>query len=85
MTARADPIAYAPRGLRREEAARYVGVSAATFDRMVADSRMPRPKRVNGCVIWDRVAIDMAFTALPGDESADEQFFQRLFDKKKAG
>jgi hypothetical protein len=45
---RPDPFAYPPRGLNREEAARYVGVGATKFDEMVADRRMPRPKRVDG-------------------------------------
>lgn len=65
---KSDTIAYAPRGLRREEAARYVGVGATVFDRMVADGRMPKPKRVDGCVVWDRVRLDAAFTELPGDD-----------------
>ena len=34
-----DPISYPPRGLSRDEAARYVGVGATKFDEMVADSR----------------------------------------------
>jgi predicted DNA-binding transcriptional regulator AlpA len=65
---KSDTIAYVPRGLRREEAARYVGVGATVFDRMVADGRMPKPKRVDGCVVWDRVKLDAAFTDLPGDD-----------------
>lgn len=60
-----DPLAYPPRGLSREEAARYVGVGLTKFDEMVADGRMPRPKRVDGRVIWDRLKIEAAFTDLP--------------------
>jgi predicted DNA-binding transcriptional regulator AlpA len=67
MTLRPDPLAYAPRGLNREEAARYIGVGAAKFDEMVADRRMPRPKYVDGRVIWDRLRIEAAFTDLPED------------------
>jgi len=59
-----DAIAYPPRGMGREEAARYVGVGTTLFDEMVADGRMPKPKTVNSRVIWDRVAIDQAFTDL---------------------
>ncbi|MBP0440635.1 hypothetical protein [Tianweitania sediminis] len=66
---RPDPLSYPPRGLSREEAARYVGVSAAKFDQMVADRRMPRAKRIDGRVIWDRMALDMAFTDLPSAEN----------------
>lgn len=64
---RADPIAYAPRGLSREEAARYVGVGSTKFDEMVKDGRMPKPKRVDGRTVWDRIALDAAFTDLPDD------------------
>jgi hypothetical protein len=41
MPLRPDPIAYAPRGLSREEAARYIGVGTTLFDKMVAEGRMP--------------------------------------------
>lgn len=64
---RADPIAYAPRGLSREEAARYVGVGSTKFDEMVKDGRMPKPKRVDGRTVWDRIALDAAFADLPDD------------------
>ena len=60
-----DPLSYPPRGLSREEAARYVGVGVTKFDEMVADGRMPRPKRIDGRVIWDRLRIEAAFTDLP--------------------
>jgi predicted DNA-binding transcriptional regulator AlpA len=52
------------RGLRREEAARYVGVSPTKFDQLVADGRMPVPVRIDGCVVWDRHEMDLAFDAL---------------------
>jgi excisionase family DNA binding protein len=64
---RIDSLAYPPRGLSRDEAARYVGVGATKFDEMVADGRMPRPKRVDGRVIWDRLKIEAAFSDLPED------------------
>ena len=48
MSRHAVTIAYAPRGLRREEAARYIGVGASKFDQMVADRQMPKPKKVGG-------------------------------------
>ena len=55
------------RGLRHDDAARYVGVSPRKFDQMVDDGTMPKPKRVGGCVVWDIRALDMAFDAL-GEE-----------------
>ena len=67
MTCTAGPqnsLAYAPRGMSREEAARYVGVGVTKFDEMVMDGRMPRPKRVDGRVIWDRLRLEAAFSDL---------------------
>ncbi len=66
---KADPYAYPPRGMSREESARYVGVSPAKFDRLVKDGRMPKPKHIDDrVVVWDRLKLDAAFTDLP-DES----------------
>jgi excisionase family DNA binding protein len=55
------------RGLSREEAAMYVGVSGNKFDEMVSDGRMPRAVRIDGRKIWDVRALDMAFDELPRD------------------
>lgn len=62
------PRSLPPRGLRREEAAAYVGVSPTLFDEMVRDGRMPPPKRINSRTVWDIRKLDNAFDALPGDE-----------------
>jgi len=62
-----DSFAYPPRGLSREEAARYVGVGTTKFDELVADGRMPRPQRIDGRVVWDRFKIEAAFSDLPED------------------
>lgn len=58
------------RGLRREEAADFIGISAAKFDQMVADGRMPKPKKIDGVAVWDIERLDFAFDALP-DEAGD--------------
>ena len=68
MTLHPDTIAYPPRGMSRDEAARYIGVGVTKFDEMVSDRRMPRPKRVDGRVIWDRLKIEAAFTDLPEEK-----------------
>lgn len=68
------PRAVAPpaaRGLNRVEAAGYIGVSPSLFDEMVADKRMPKPKRINARTVWDVRKLDVAFDALPGDEESD--------------
>lgn len=61
---RPDPLSYPPRGMSRDEAARYIGVSATKFDDLVADGRMPQPKRIDGRVVWDRLRLDAAFSEL---------------------
>lgn len=58
-------LSYPPRGLSREEAARYVGVGVTLFDELVADGRMPKPKVINRRVLWDRFALDVFFAELP--------------------
>lgn len=63
-----------PRGLNRTEAARYVGVSPGTFDKLVSDGHMPKPKRVRTRLIFDREALDLAFSAL-GDEGESKNDF----------
>ena len=78
MTTRPDPYGYPPRGLSREQAARWVGVSPSLFDQMVADGRMPGPKVINSRVVWDRYQLDPAFEALPDKEAANP------WDKEKA-
>jgi len=55
-----------PRGLCREAAAQYVGVSAGKFDEMVGDGRMPTAIPVDGRKVWDRRALDRAFDQLSG-------------------
>lgn len=62
------PPSLPPRGLRRVEAAAYIGVSPTLFDWMVEQGQMPKPKRVKARTIWDRRALDEAFDSLPGEE-----------------
>ncbi|MFG1319875.1 hypothetical protein [Xanthobacter autotrophicus] len=61
---RLESVPWVPRGLNRDEAAYYIGVGTTKFDEMVRDGRMPRGKRVDGRVIWDRVQLDLHFSEL---------------------
>ena len=70
-----DNAGFLPRGLRREDAAFYVGVSPSTFDEMVKDGPQPvPPKKVGKRTIWDRRRLDASFEDLPdrNDESGPE-------------
>ena len=59
------PPTLPPRLVSRDAAAAYVDVSPTTFDEMVRDGRMPRPKRLGGRrKAWDVRALDAAVDAL---------------------
>lgn len=74
-----DPDAPAPvrvevvprRGINRVEAARYVGISTTTFDKLVRDGQMPQPFRIGSRTIWDLRKLDAAFDELSGPEEGD--------------
>ena len=82
MTARdrsvsALPLSLAPRGLSRLQSAEYVGISPTKFDELVADGRMPKPKKIDSRRLWDRLELDLAFAAL---ESEDESSAKHPWD-----
>jgi predicted DNA-binding transcriptional regulator AlpA len=68
------PTSLPPRGLSRVHAAAYIGVSPSLFDEMVRDGRMPKPKRINGRVVWDRLEVDEAFAGLMPDADRDDDW-----------
>jgi len=58
-------IAAQPRrGLRRGDAAAYVGVSPSKFDQMITDGRMPKPIKMDACPVWDMKRLDEAYDDL---------------------
>ena len=57
--------------MSRDEAARWIGVGTTKFDEMVADGPMPKPKKIDGRVVWDRLRFDAAFTDLPEDKPSN--------------
>ena len=58
------------RGLTRNEAAHYIGVSPTTFDRLIQQKVMPKPIKAFSRAIWDMKALDEAFEVF---SSADSQ------------
>lgn len=60
------------RGLRRAEAAVYVGISPTKFDELVKTGMLPQPKRIDRIVLWDKLKLDDAFDDLPGDTDESE-------------
>ena len=62
-------LSLSRRGLSRVQAAEYIGVGVTKFDEMVSDGRMPKPKKIDGRVVWDRVLLDEKFEALEDQSS----------------
>ena len=54
-----------PRGLRRVDAARYLGISPSHFDKQVRAGTIPKPLERFGVTIWDRTALDGLFGGPP--------------------
>jgi predicted DNA-binding transcriptional regulator AlpA len=72
------PEGALPRGLRREEAAAYIGVSPSTFDTMVKGGTMPKPKTIGARRVWDKWKLDAAFNELPGDEVCGDDVWDQV-------
>ena len=68
------PPSLARRGLSRIQAAEYVGIGPTKFDELVRDGRMPRPKRIDGRTVWDRIKLDEAFSALDDDAAPKNEW-----------
>lgn len=64
-TLRAREQRIAPRGLNREQASAYIGISASTFDKLVEAGAMPRPRMLESRRVWDIIELDRAFDDLP--------------------
>jgi predicted DNA-binding transcriptional regulator AlpA len=70
------PPSLAPRLILREAAAAYVSVSPNTFDLLVRDGTMPKPRRLTGRrKAWDTRELDLAIDCLPrdGDDGAADE------------
>jgi len=59
-----------PRGLNREQAAAYVGLSVSTFNKLVAASVLPQALAFGRRRVWDRRALDKALDAMSGIDPA---------------
>ena len=50
--------------MRANQAAAYLSMSRSSFLQLVAQGTMPKPTRIGGMVMWDRLALDLAFEEL---------------------
>jgi predicted DNA-binding transcriptional regulator AlpA len=66
------PPTLAPRLIGRDAAAAYVSLAPNTFDLMVRDGRMPKPRILTkGRKAWDVRLLDQAIDELPLDGEDD--------------
>jgi predicted DNA-binding transcriptional regulator AlpA len=72
---KALPPALAPRLISREAAAAYVNVSPTTFDEMVKEGTMPKPRRLSRRrKAWDVRALDAAVDNLPVENNDNDSW-----------
>lgn len=70
MGARREITQYLPVvfGLSEAEAAAAIGVSATLFRKLVAEGKMPGPRKVGARRVYDVDELRAAFKSLPKDE-----------------
>lgn len=69
MSAVAHTKVIIRRGLSREEAAEYIGVGTTKFDQLVSIGLVAKPRRCGTRKLWDIRELDVAFEALPREDS----------------
>ncbi|MEX2647689.1 MAG: hypothetical protein WD673_01590 [Alphaproteobacteria bacterium] len=67
-----DITVVEPRGLSREQANRYVGLSGGTFKRLVDEGVLPAALPFGRRRVWDRRALDQALDRLSGIDARKE-------------
>jgi predicted DNA-binding transcriptional regulator AlpA len=65
-------------GLPEPEAAASMGVSVSKFRELVRDGRMPRPRRIDGRIVFDVDELRAAFKALPHEAGAESDTWADL-------
>jgi predicted DNA-binding transcriptional regulator AlpA len=67
-----------PRGLSRDQAATYLGISRTSFQKLVDAGTMPRGKRITkGRVVWDRAELDHHFDHIDEDKKEEKHVHLR--------
>jgi predicted DNA-binding transcriptional regulator AlpA len=81
----ADSFSYPPRAMRSERAGAYLSMSESNFLRLVKAGRLPKGKRLDGIVFWDRVALDSFVENYEGEAdetTVDDKWSKILGDTK---
>ena len=65
-----DHLAYPPRTFRADRAAAYLSMSKSAFLDLVAEGKMPKPIKIGGMTMWDRLELDAALENMKEQEGA---------------
>jgi predicted DNA-binding transcriptional regulator AlpA len=82
MTARKrqDVMAYPPYAMKADRAAAYLDMSRSKFLELVEAERLPKPKMIDGMRVWDRLALEAAFSDFPERGDCDSLGRRNSFD-----
>lgn len=79
----ADTLAYPPRLLRSDRAAAYLSMAESTFLKLVSKGRLPKGKRLDGMVFWDRAMLDAFADNYEGEEDQAEDKWAKVLGTDK--
>lgn len=68
-----------PGMMKRATAARYCELTAAEFEREVADGRLPLPVKLGNHEHWSKLQLDQALAALTGEAQRDWRIGSPLY------
>ena len=71
--------------MKAERAAAYLDMSRSKFLELVERGIMPKPKIIDGMVMWDRVSLDATFSDLPERGEFDTLGRRNTFDEVLKG
>jgi hypothetical protein len=77
---RQDVMAYPPRAMRAERAAAYLDMSRSKFLELLDREILPKPKIVDSMRMWDRLALDAAFSEFQEPEENGSLARRNSFD-----
>jgi predicted DNA-binding transcriptional regulator AlpA len=79
----ADSLAYPPRAMRASRAAAYLSMSETTFLDLVKAKRLPKGKKLNGMVFWDRLDLDEFVERYEGEPDDDRNDLEKALGFSK--
>jgi predicted DNA-binding transcriptional regulator AlpA len=73
-----DKYAYAPRAMRADNAAAYLGMGKTKFLELVDKGVIPRAIDIDGIRIWDRFDLDAVLEAAKENATSDRNSFDKI-------